>query len=66
MTNNQKIKYNKMHSALVRIKCYQTPNQLKRDSEKDWGLDYVEALEMAYENMQIEAKQALKNVRVID
>ena len=29
---------------------YQTLNQLKRSSNKSYGLSYVETLEMAYEN----------------
>lgn len=50
--------------ALQKIaKAYQTPSQLKKDSEKQYGLDYEEALEMAYENMQAEAKQAVKGVK---
>ena len=50
----------------ITIKCFiQTPKQLRRDSEKDWGLDYDEALEMAYENIQNDAATAVKGIRAI-
>lgn len=42
--------------ALMRIASYETPDQLKED---DYGLGYEEALEMAYENIQTEAKAVL-------
>ncbi len=42
--------------TLKRILRYQTPEQLRLNSEKDWGLGYVEALEAAYENVLAEAK----------
>lgn len=55
----------KMYAALERIaKGYQTPDQLRRNSEKDWGVSYEESLEMAYENLQAEAKAAIKGVRI--
>ena len=38
--------------------------ELKRNSEKQFGLDYEEALEMSYENIQMVAKEAIKGVRV--
>lgn len=56
--------YNKMYDALKAIaKDYQTPEQLKKNSKGQWGLDYEESLEMAYENIQQLAKDATKNVR---
>lgn len=58
--------FNKMHEALRKIAAYQSPEKLKKDSEKDWGLEYEEAMEMAYENMQSEAKSAIKGVRPIN
>lgn len=36
---------------------------LQRNSEKRYGLSYFEALEMAYETLQDEAKQAIKGYR---
>jgi hypothetical protein len=42
--------------ALKRIaKSYQTPDQLRRNAEKQYGCSYHKALEMAYENLQAEA-----------
>lgn len=49
--------------ALKRIASYQSPEQLRRVSEKQYGLEYVEALEMAYENVIDEAKFAVKGRR---
>ncbi len=65
MTPKQKYDYNSMRNALIAIKSYQTPDKLRKDSEKEWGLDYQEALEMSYENIQEEARQGLRNTRQI-
>lgn len=54
----------KMHRALSRIKDYQSPARLQKSSRKDWGLDYEEALEMAYENVLEEAKIGLKGINL--
>jgi hypothetical protein len=48
--------------ALKRIARYMTPNQIRRDAD-NMGLDYVEYLEMTYENVQSEAKSATKGKR---
>lgn len=63
MTKNQIENYNKMRNALIEIKNYQSPEELRNNSEKDWGLEFEEAIEMAYENIQITAKNAVKGVR---
>jgi hypothetical protein len=56
--------YNKMYDALKTIaKGYQTPEQLRRSSKDQFGLGYEECLEMAYENIQMLAKEATRNVR---
>lgn len=53
-----------MRAALIRIyKNYQTPDQLRRNAERDFGCSYDEAIEMAYENLQSEAKGAVRGVR---
>ncbi|KVF22901.1 hypothetical protein WJ06_10100 [Burkholderia cepacia] len=44
-------------------KAYQTPAQIRRNSEKKYGLPYEEALEYAYENIQQEARNAIRGVR---
>lgn len=53
------------YDTLRRIaKHYQTAEQLQRRAYKDWGLhDPLEALEYAYENIQQEAKIAIKGKR---
>lgn len=56
--------FRQMYNALQRIKSYQTPEQLRKNSERDWGLDYQETIGMAYENIRQEAKDGLKNVRL--
>ena len=65
MTPAQKKNYNQMLATLRRISKYQSTNQLRRDSQKDYGLDYEEALEYAYENIQSEAKAGCKGIRTI-
>lgn len=57
-------KAQRMFDALKMIaNDYQTPFQLKRDSEKEYGISYEEALEMSYENIQNLAKHAVKGMR---
>lgn len=54
----------RMYDALKRIaRGYQTPDQLRRNSERQYGLDYAEALEFAYENMQQDARTAIRGLR---
>jgi hypothetical protein len=53
----------RFHFALTRITKYQTPKQLRRSAEREYGLSYEEALEMAYENVLEEARGALKGYR---
>jgi hypothetical protein len=48
-----------LRTFLRRIVSYQSVEKLRRDSEKDWGLNFEEALEMAYKNAISEAKSAL-------
>lgn len=64
MTPKQKEQFNRMRTVLRRIaNDYMTSAQIERD--KNAGLDYVEYLECAYENIQAEAKQACKGVRAL-
>jgi hypothetical protein len=53
----------RFYVALKRITAYMTPAQLRRESERQYGLDHAEALEMAYENVIDEAKEALRGYR---
>jgi hypothetical protein len=49
--------------ALERIASYDRLTWLRRNAARSYGLDYTEALEMAYENVIGEAKAALKGIR---
>ncbi len=62
MTDQEKLL--KLHAALKRIASYQSTTSLHRNSQGEFGLPYEEALEMAYENIQHEAKAAIKGMRL--
>lgn len=42
---------------------YQTPDELRRSARRDYGLEFDEALEMTYENIQADAARAIKGKR---
>ncbi len=64
MTKKERADYERMRLALKRIStCYMTLRQLERDAEKRIGLYYVEVLEMAYENIRDDARDAVRGVR---
>jgi hypothetical protein len=64
MTPKQTDQFNNMLITLRMIaKEYQTPAQLRRNSGRQYGLEYEESLEMAYENIQEAAKTAIKGVK---
>lgn len=66
MTPKQKENYNHMLRILKKIaKGYGTPQWIAKNAEKQWGLSEHEALEMAYENIQQDAKDASKGVRPV-
>lgn len=53
-----------MYNALLKIaKSYASPEQLHKQCKRD-GWDYNETLDMAYENIQSEAKHAIKGIRI--
>lgn len=54
----------KLLEALKRISQYDHPDKLRKRSERDYGLDAGEAIEMAYENVIAEAKNAVRGVRL--
>ena len=61
---SEREKQQRMFDALKKItREHMTPDQLRRAAERDYGLSYTEALEMAYENIQAEAKAAIKGMR---
>lgn len=49
--------------ALQRIIAYDSPERLRRVCEKEYGCEFEEALQMAYENIQAEAAAALRGWR---
>lgn len=66
MTPKQVEQFNRMRDTLIRIaREYQTPDQLRRNADRDYGLDFSEAIEMAYENIQGEARAAVRGVRAV-
>lgn len=49
-----------LRNALNKIaNKYYDPQELQKISETEYGLNYEEALEMTYENLQAEARAAL-------
>jgi hypothetical protein len=65
ITEKQKQQFNIMLSTLHRIKAYDTTKYMRKNAEKYYGLDYEDVLEMAYENIQGEAKMGLKGIKPI-
>jgi hypothetical protein len=63
--SKQERDFAQMYKFLKRIVAYQSQERMQRSSERDWGLPYEEALAMAYENIQQEAKNGLKGVRLM-
>ena len=50
--------------TLKRIASFDPPERLRRNSEKNYGLSYEEALEYAYENMREAAREAIRGRRM--
>lgn len=65
MSETQKRQFNRMRHALIRIaKHYATPDQMKSGRcGFSIGLSAEEEIEAAYENIQFEARSAVKGVR---
>lgn len=53
----------KFYGALKRISAYMPASKLRARSDKLYGLEGDEAIEMAYENVIEEAKRALRGYR---
>jgi hypothetical protein len=65
MNEKQRQQFQQMYHALYLIsKKYMTPEQMQRKSNRMYGLEYSEALEYAYENMQTTARNAIRGVRL--
>lgn len=66
MTPKQKDQFNRMRDALKAIATkYATPDRLRDQAMKEYGLDFEEVIEMAYQNIQAEAAHAVKGVRAM-
>ncbi len=65
MTDLQKVQFNLMLKTLQKIAHeYLSPSELETYSEQEYGLPYEEALEMAYENIQHEARCAIDKLNL--
>jgi hypothetical protein len=53
----------RLYDALKRITKYETAERLLKNGERTYGVPGVEVLEMAYENIMIEAKRGIAGVR---
>jgi hypothetical protein len=59
--NENELRY---FDSLTRIaKAYMTTEQLQRRAQKMYGVSYHEALEMAYDNIQADARNAIRGKR---
>lgn len=66
ISEKQKQQFNQMLSTLrIIAKGYQSKDEIRKNAQKEYGLDPEEALGYAYKNLQIEAYNASKGVRVI-
>lgn len=73
ITIKQAEQFNRMRETLRRIGAvkgtsttFMTPDQIRNECAKgDIGLDFDEELEMAYENIQADAKQAVASIKEI-
>lgn len=53
----------RLYDALKRITAYLDPEKLRKVAERKYGLEPEEAIEMAYENVLQEAKNAIRGMR---
>lgn len=64
MTKKERDDYERMRLALKRIATgYMTFKQIERYAEKRIGLSCGEVLEMAYENIRDDTREAVRGVR---
>lgn len=64
ITANQKRQFNLMLSTLKMIsKGYASPEKLRKDCEKEYGLEYHETLEISYENILNDARYGCKGIK---
>ncbi|MGN6435959.1 MAG: hypothetical protein ACTHMM_05470 [Agriterribacter sp.] len=66
ITEKQRQQFNMMLHTLRKIsKDYMSSEKIQKNSDKMYGLDYAEALEMSYDNIQNEAAVSCKGVKPI-
>jgi hypothetical protein len=53
----------RLYNALKRITMYDMPDRLRKRAERDYGLEPHEVIEMAYENVLMEARAAIKRMK---
>lgn len=64
ITKKKQEQFNRMYEALKEIsENYYPVNVLQSISESKYGVEPDEAVEMAYENMQDEAKRAIRGIK---
>ena len=63
MSNDSASREQRLFDALRRISQYESPERLRRNADKDYGLSGEEAIEMAYDNVRAEAKRAIHGQR---
>ena len=64
MKKTKQEQFNYMLATLRRIsKEYMTSEQLRNKSEQMYGLEFEEAIEMSYDNIQGEAEVCAKGIR---
>lgn len=67
ITEKQAAQFNSMVDVLNKIsKSYYTPTQLRKNSEKVFGLEFEECIEMTYENIQTDALCCVKGIKKIN
>ena len=64
MTPKQIEQFNRMRYVLKKIATeYESVARLRRNSEKEWGLYFDEAIEYAYDNIQRDARNAVRGIK---
>lgn len=62
MTKRQHENYMRMYNALKKIRAYASSDWIRKNSEKTYGLDPDEAIEMTYDSIKQDAFFALRGV----
>ena len=60
MSNNEQIYFDVLRHI---ARGYDSSRRIMHNSDKNYGLSPIEALEMAYDNIQAEAERAIKGKR---